>query len=91
MAYRLGMIWTDFRPDEGIMRAAGSGRSFFTSIVRGMGLVVEFGEGTSIQYYERRIPDTIADEVRTIHQLVSCSLATLCQTFRQANGIVQDW
>ncbi|KAH8632836.1 hypothetical protein IG631_11470 [Alternaria alternata] len=42
MAYRLGMTWSDFRLDEGKMRAIGNGRSFSTSIVRGMGLVVEY-------------------------------------------------
>jgi hypothetical protein len=65
MAYRLGMTWTDFRLDEGIMRAVGEGRSFSTSIVRGMGLVVEYSTSASHLRYHQRIPDKIADQVRT--------------------------
>jgi hypothetical protein len=36
------MTWTDFEPNEGKMRAMGSGKSFSTSVVRGMGLVVAY-------------------------------------------------
>ena len=42
MVHRLGMGWTEFRLDEGRLRATGDGRTFSTSIVRGMGLVVEY-------------------------------------------------
>jgi hypothetical protein len=65
MAYRLGMTWTDFRLDEGIMRAVGKGKSFSTSIVRGMGLVVEYSTSASHQRDDFRIPDKIADQVCT--------------------------
>jgi hypothetical protein len=36
------MTWTDCQLNEGKMRAMGGGRSFATSVVRGMGLVVEY-------------------------------------------------
>ena len=42
MAYRMGMVWVDLKLDEGIMRAIGKGKSLSTSIVRGLGLVVEY-------------------------------------------------
>jgi hypothetical protein len=65
MAYRLGMIWTDFRLDEGIMRAMGDGKSFSTSIVRGMGLVVEYSTSASDLRDHQRIPYKTADKVCT--------------------------
>ncbi|CAI9627528.1 unnamed protein product [Alternaria burnsii] len=52
MAYRLGMIWSDFRLDEGKMRASGNGRSFSASIVRGMGLVVEYSGNGSYRIWD---------------------------------------
>ncbi|KAF1837836.1 hypothetical protein BDW02DRAFT_81851 [Decorospora gaudefroyi] len=42
MTHRMGMVWTDFRPEEGVVRAASKTQSFSTSLVRGMGLVVEY-------------------------------------------------
>ena len=36
-----GMAWSDFRPSEGKMSSSESGRSFSTSFMQGMGLVVE--------------------------------------------------
>lgn len=78
MAYRLGMIWSDFRLDEGKMRASGSGRSFSTSIVRGMGLVVEYsGNGSSYGIWGGldRLPSVAADKVR----YVSSMSTTICE------------
>jgi hypothetical protein len=71
MAYRLGMTWTDFQLDKGIMRAVGEGKSFSTSIVRGMGLVVEYSTSKSYQRHEHRIPDKVADQVCTYIPTVS--------------------
>jgi hypothetical protein len=42
MTHRLGMAWLEFKLDEGKLRSAGNRRSFSTSLVRGMGLVVEY-------------------------------------------------
>lgn len=69
MAYRLGMTWSDFRLDEGKMRASGSGRSFSTSTVRGMGLVVEYSGSTNIdsRNSESRMFSIAADKVRHVH------------------------
>lgn len=67
MAYSLGMNWTDFRLDEGIMRAVGGGRSLATSIVRGMGLVVEYSTDASEPVRSRCIPSKVADQVRMRH------------------------
>lgn len=73
MAHRLGMAWSDFRIDEGKMRAAGSGRSFSTSIVRGMGLVVEYSTTGPHPFpdHEWRINSTAADQVREIAYISS--------------------
>ena len=67
MAYSLDMNWTDFRLDEGIMRAVGGGRSLSTSIVRGMGLVVEYSTDASKQAVRHRLPSKVADQVRVRH------------------------
>jgi len=90
MAYRLNMTWTDFRLDEGILRAVGEGRSFSTSIVRGMGLVVEYGRSTSHLDHRNRIASKVADQVRTIHRFFCCNLATLRQWLRSTQGAVQS-
>ena len=71
MAYRLDMTWSNFRPDEGKMRASGSGRSFSTSIVRGMGLVVEYS-GDAFQGSSRsadRVLSVAADKVRYVSSM----------------------
>jgi hypothetical protein len=64
MAHRLGMTWSDFRLDEGKMHASGSGRSFSTSIVRGMGLVVEYS-GSSVD----RMLSVATDKVRYVSSM----------------------
>ena len=48
------------------MRAMGGGRSFSTSIVRGMGLVVEYSTSlpTPIQGHNAWVPSRAADQVR---------------------------
>ena len=59
------MTWTDFQLNEGKMRAMGGGRSFATSVVRGMGLVVEYnniGPKKSLEVASR-IPSKAADKV----------------------------
>ena len=79
MAYRLNMIWMDFRLDEGRMRATGGGRSFSTSIVRGMGLVVEYNTDTSGRSWPigTRILSKAADQVR--HDAIFGSMRSLRQ------------
>ena len=42
IAVRLGMIWTDVRPTEGVMIAEGNGFTLTSSLVRGIGLVLSF-------------------------------------------------
>jgi hypothetical protein len=71
MAYRLGMTWSDFRLDEGKMRASGSGRSFSTSTVRGMGLVVEYSGNISYDYWSgvSRMFSVAADKVRHVSSM----------------------
>jgi len=48
------------------MRAAGSGRSFSTSVVRGMGMVVEYSTARPNHFpdHEYRIGSVAADQVR---------------------------
>lgn len=42
LAHRLGMRWKDIRPDDGVMRAEGSGQSITSTIVRGFGLLLQY-------------------------------------------------
>jgi hypothetical protein len=42
IAHRLGMIWLEFAPAEGRIRAQGLGQSISATIMRGMGVVAEF-------------------------------------------------
>jgi hypothetical protein len=77
MAYRLGMTWSDFRLDEGKMRASGSGKGISASIVRGMGLVVEYSGSMSYWKWSNdddRVPSEPADKVR----YVSSMSTTIC-------------
>lgn len=42
IAHRLGMGWIDLRPEEGSMRAEGCGRTFTSTTVRGLGILLQF-------------------------------------------------
>ncbi len=48
LAHRLGMLWKDIRPDDGVMRAEGRGQSITSTTVRGFGLLLQYtlGGGT---------------------------------------------
>ena len=64
---RMGMIWSAVDLDEGRLRATGHDRAFSTSMVRGMGLVVEYSrEGFSRVVSSDevlRVPSKAADKV----------------------------
>ena len=80
MAYRLGMTWSDFRLDEGKMRASGLGRSFSTSIIRGMGLVVEYSGNADYRSRTNtdHIPSEAADKVRYVSSMSTTTCEQLC-------------
>ena len=42
IARRLGMVWTDFRPEEGIMRAEGNGHILSSTSFRSIGMVLQY-------------------------------------------------
>lgn len=42
MARRLGMIWTDFRPEDGILRAEGNGHVLSSTSVRSIGVILQY-------------------------------------------------
>lgn len=42
IASRLGMTWIDFRPEENIMRAEGNGHVLNSTLVRSMGIVLQY-------------------------------------------------
>lgn len=42
MARRLGMTWTDFRPEDGIMRAEGNGHVLNSTLVRSIGILLQY-------------------------------------------------
>ncbi|KFY27478.1 hypothetical protein V493_03462 [Pseudogymnoascus sp. VKM F-4281 (FW-2241)] len=42
MARRMGMRWRDFRPEDGIMHAEGNGHVLTSTVVRTLGLIVQY-------------------------------------------------
>lgn len=42
MARRLGMTWTDFRPEDGIMRAEGNGHVLCSTLIRSLGIILQY-------------------------------------------------
>lgn len=53
MARRLGMIWTDFRPEDGILRAEGNGHVLSSTSVRSIGVILQY---INITPYPRKLP-----------------------------------
>lgn len=52
MARRLGMIWTDFRPEDGILRAEGNGHVLSSTSVRSIGVILQY---MNITPYPRKL------------------------------------
>lgn len=73
IAVRLGMVWKDVRPSEGVMIAEGKGLTLTSSHVRGVGLVATLtSEGSRTSHFvswsqifpgNRLIPTVNADEL----------------------------
>jgi hypothetical protein len=62
IVHRMGLTWIDFKPDEGILRAIGYGRSISSSRIRGLGLAIEYvGNGISLR--EMQIEDHFRIEI----------------------------
>jgi hypothetical protein len=60
---RMGLTWIDFKPDEGILRAIGRGRSISSSRIRGLGLAIEYvGNGKSLQEMQNEEHERTASE-----------------------------
>ena len=73
MAHRMGMTWKDLRPSDGRLRAEGFGQSFSATLIRGLGIVVEYAiepglvpRDKVILLWSLRIPSDDADKVRLI-------------------------
>lgn len=72
MAHRLGMVWTDLSLRSGQLHAEGHGQSFSATLMRGMGLVVEYNESQS--FYSESVatnlfvPSIDSDKVRQLHE-----------------------
>lgn len=67
MARRLGMLWTDFRPEDGILRAEGNGHVLSSTSVRSIGVILQY---INITPYPRNlskeslfVPSRNADEM----------------------------
>lgn len=52
MARRLGMIWTDFRPEDGILRAEGNGHVLSSTSIRSIGMILQY---MNIKPYPRKL------------------------------------
>ena len=57
LAHRLGMRWKEIRPDDGIMRAEGTGQSITSTTVRGFGLLLQYTFDRGILEKRDRTPD----------------------------------
>lgn len=82
VAHRIGMPFSEFRPDEGIIRASGSGRSFTTSLVRGLGLIVEYGTDGSDPVYKEDIDGGLRIPSRTVDMV--CERCQIMKSFLQS-------
>jgi hypothetical protein len=71
MVHRMDMVWSRFKPDEGSIRAARPGRAFSASLVRGMGLVIEYSTDGSPLTHDRFMICQQADKVhdQNLHNL----------------------
>jgi hypothetical protein len=69
IVHRMDLTWIDLRPDEGVIRATGHGRSISASRIRGLGLVVEYvRNGTHLtEGLRRKIDFGDADKVCSLH------------------------
>ena len=90
VAHRMGMTWKDVRPSEGRLRAEGFGQSFSATLIRGLGIVVEYAReaglaprDTPMLLWSLRIPTTDADKVRPA--LPDCS-SKHCASVRHPQG-----
>jgi hypothetical protein len=71
MVHRMDMVWVDFRPDEGVIRARGAGRSFTASRLRGLGLVIEYDSNGQFTFGgSLRVPSSDADKVFYLEQIL---------------------
>ena len=64
IALRLGMRWTDFRPEENAMRAEGNGHVLNSTVVRSIGIILQYmgvGDSKSLPQEELYIPTNQAD------------------------------
>ena len=63
LARRLGMKWTDFRPSEGVMKAEGGGHLLVSTLVRGVGVMLQYqytgiGESQLVGEDDSDLPST---------------------------------
>lgn len=64
IALRLGMRWTDFRPEENAMKAEGNGHVLSSTVVRSIGIILQYmgvGDFKSLPQEELYIPTSQAD------------------------------
>lgn len=64
IALRLGMRWSDFRPEENMMRAEGNGHVLNSTVVRSMGIILQYmgvGNPYDLPREELYIPTQQAD------------------------------
>lgn len=64
IALRLGMRWTDFRPEENTMRAEGNGHVLNSTVVRSIGIILQYmgvGDPKCLSQEELYIPSDQAD------------------------------
>lgn len=75
----MNMTWVDLKPNEGIIRATGNGRTISASRIRGLGIVIEYVSNGSwlLEQLPPRLPSTHADKVyaTTFLFIQNCSLS----------------
>jgi hypothetical protein len=72
IVHRMGLTWIEFKPDEGILRAVGRGRSISAFRLRGLGLAIEYvGNGRPLQELQIREHDQIQFEGPRVRGSVS--------------------
>jgi hypothetical protein len=72
IVHRMGLTWIEFKPDEGIIRAIGRGRSISAFRLRGLGLAIEYvGNGRPLQELQIGEHDLIQSEGPRVQGSVS--------------------
>ena len=81
LGQRLGLVWDDLRPSDGIMRAEGNGQTITSTTVRGLGLLLQYDYDEAYSKVKSLlIPSNDADKL-------GFGIIPGCQSLSRPNGL----